>query len=425
MRNFRPFARLLRARLALAALVSIVVVAPALAAGPRLGTPRQKTLIETDHFGTFYVPQIVTTGRAVVAIWRGPNQTGTVRTFAISTDGGTTFTYKLKPVRIPVMSQLFAVAGDSEGNLYFAGTTAFPNQVAVVRTDTKLKDFTAGTLIDSDQSIVAIDMKTAPNGTLYLAYQTAYSARITNSVTTQVQQVRWAASADRGATFGEFIPTNARPSDFSEFAPSLAVGAGGEVYLLAAHDDTRARAESPDTYTGGELALTRIDTPEPQTLVVARDAASTGRVDEVRAYVAADGTLGVAWADVAVDGAEPGLQTVFFTRVAPESGTAIGSASVLGRVGSAHDFEMERTADGQVVVILFGAGHDSDQPEPALIGRASNDDGQTFGEIRQITGYPPVTSLGVATDGRRVYGLWTDTRMVRFSAFTPKPASAN
>src|SRR4051812_31489767 len=88
MRTLRRIIQSGPARLAAASVIAVVAAAPALAAGPKLATPKQKTLIETSHFGTFYLPRVVTAGRAVVALWRGPNQSGTVRTVATSTDGG-------------------------------------------------------------------------------------------------------------------------------------------------------------------------------------------------------------------------------------------------------------------------------------------------------------------------------------------------
>src|SRR4051812_26381476 len=91
MRNLVRLAGGVAARLGAFALVLVVVAAPALAAGPKLATPNQKTLIETEHFGTFYLPKIVVAGKSVVATWRGPNQDGTTRTVAVSKDGGANF----------------------------------------------------------------------------------------------------------------------------------------------------------------------------------------------------------------------------------------------------------------------------------------------------------------------------------------------
>src|SRR4051794_40720656 len=123
MRNLVRLTGGFGARLGIVALALSVVAASALAAGPKLATPNQKTLIETEHFGTFYLPKIIVAGKSVVAMWRGPNQDGTTRTIAVSKDGGANFTYKLKPVRVSALAQIIDVAGDAAGNVYFVGTT--------------------------------------------------------------------------------------------------------------------------------------------------------------------------------------------------------------------------------------------------------------------------------------------------------------
>ncbi len=410
-----------RARVALAVCVVFLASSPVLAAGPRLTTPKQKTLIETDHFGTFYAPQIMVAGRTVVAIWRGPNQTGTVRTIATSKDGGATFTYKLKPARIPVLSQLFAVAADPAGNIYLAGTTAFANQIAVVRTDAKFKTFSAGTLFDLDRNAVGIDMAVATDGTLYLAYQVSYSTRISGGVQTQVQQVRWASSTDQSATFTEFAPTFSRPADFSDVNPTLVPGPNGAMFLLAIRDDTVARAAVDNgTYTGGSILVTKLEHEGAPGYTLTRQQPSDGRLVQVEGFVAEDSTLGVAWAEHTIENDRP-VQNVYFARVPVDGGTAVLPSTPVARVGSPHEFNMARTSDRQVALILFGAGFDSNADEPAIIGLASTDDGVTFGAVKQVTDYPPVTTLSVTTDGRKIYGLWTDTRIVRFSGFQAKP----
>ena len=80
-------------------------------------------------------------GRNVVVFWRGPDQSGTQRTFAISKNAGKTFG-AVRSVRIPVLFQLVAITGDAAGNIYYAGTTGFANQIAVVRSNAQVKNFT-------------------------------------------------------------------------------------------------------------------------------------------------------------------------------------------------------------------------------------------------------------------------------------------
>lgn len=423
MRNLARLAGGVVTRVGAAALVLAVVAAPALAAGPKLATPNQKTLIETEHFGTFYLPKIVVAGKAIVATWRGPGQNDTVRTIAVSKDNGANFTYKLKPVRIPAMAQIIDVAGDTAGNVYFVGTTLIPSQLVIVHTTPKFKEFSAPTFFNAAESVVNASLATSTDGKLYLAYQTSFSVRIRNNSSAPADQVQWAISGDAGATFSDFVATNAKPTDFSDLGPKLVTGPNGAVYLLSRRDDTALRAPSPTEYAGGTIAITRLDQPEPTTVTVTRPSAGSGRVDQVEGYVAGDGTLGVAWSDRTL-GATATVQTVRLMRVDPATGAQIATATDLASVGSAGDFHLGRSGAGEVTVIMIGAGYDSDQPEPAIIGRASTDDGATFGPIRQVTGYPSVTSLDVTSDGQHVYGLWTDTRMVRFSGFTAK-ASKN
>ena len=203
----RIILRLISPSVRAALVVALVgfISSAALADGPRPAATRKKTLVESTHFGSYYVPQVVTAGRNVVVFWRGPDQSGTQRTYAISKNGGKSFG-AVKSIRIPVLFQLVAIVGDSAGNIYYAGTTGFANQIAVVRSDSQVRNFTSGTFIDSDRNIVGIDLATTPTGHLYLAYQTAFAVQAMGGGTTTAEQVNWSVSTDLGVAFAEFVP---------------------------------------------------------------------------------------------------------------------------------------------------------------------------------------------------------------------------
>jgi len=388
----------------------------ALADGPRTAATRKKTLVESIHFGSYYVPQVVTAGRNVVVFWRGPDQSGTQRTYAISKNGGKSFG-AVKSIRIPVLFQLVAIVGDSAGNIYYAGTTGFANQIAVVRSDSQVRNFTSGTFIDSDRNIVGIDLATTPTGHLYLAYQTAFAVQAMGGGTTTAEQVNWSVSTDLGVAFAEFVKTNARPTFESDSSPSLHAAVDGSVWLFRVQVATQDRAVAGDAYTGGLVLATRIDIPSDP-IAIARSESPTAPPDDVQGYLSADGQLCVSWSETSY-AAGPPVQSVFFTR------TPLGTPSApptgpIAQVGTPHEHHLARTTDGQVILLLHGAGLDSDEPEPNIIGLASRDDGATFGDVSQLTGYPPVTSLETITDGAKVFGAWTDTRIVRFATIVAK-----
>lgn len=406
-------------RLALAALVAAIVfgaASPALADGPRAAATRKKTLIESIHFGSYYVPQVVAAGRNVIVFWRGPDQSGTQRTYAISKNGGKTFG-EAKSIRIPVLFQLVAIAGDSAGNVYFAGTTGFANQIALVRSDSQIRNFTTGTIIDSDRNVVGIELAATPAGHLYLAYQTAFAVPLMGGGTTTAEQVNWSVSTDLGSSFAEFVKTNSRPTFESDSAPSMYAAVDGSVWLFRIQVATQERALTGDAYTGGLVLATRVDIPSDP-VVIARSEIPAGAPSSVRGFVSADGQLCVSWAETSNASGSP-VQSVFFTRT-PIGTPSVAPTSPIARVGTPHVHHLARTTSGQVILLLHGAGLDSDEPEPNIIGLASLDDGATFGDISKITGYPPVTSLETATDGSKVYGTWTDTRIVRFANLVPK-----
>lgn len=417
MRTIRIGNRLQTAARAVA--LGVVVATSAslvLAAGPRCAATRKKTLVESIHFGSFYVPQVAAAGGSVVALWRGPDQSGTQRTYAVSKNGGKSFG-ESRTVRIPTLFQLVAIAGDSAGNVYFAGNTGFANQIAIVRSDVQLRSFTTGAVIESDKNIVGIDLEAAPDGRLFVAYQTAFAVVAAGGGTTTSEQIRWAVSTDLGATFSEFVTTNSRPIYESDSAPSLYAGVDGSVWLFRIRAATQDRAVAGDAYTGGIVLAGRID-QESEPVEIARVANPTAAPAAVHGYVSADQHLCVSWEETGSVGGMP-VQNVYFTRT-PIGTPSVPPAAPIAQVGTPHEHHLARTTSGQVILLLHGAGYDSAQPEPNIIGLASRDDGVTFGEISQITGYPPVTSLEVATDGARVYGSWTDTRIVRFATFAPK-----
>ncbi len=406
-------------RLVLAAVVSLLVLStatPALADGPRAAATRKKTLIESIHFGSYYVPQVVAAGRNVIVFWRGPDQSGTQRMYAISKNGGKSFG-EPKSIRIPVLFQLVAIAGDSAGNVYFAGTTGFANQIALVRSDSEIRNFTTGTIIDSDRNVVGIDLATTPAGHVYLAYQTAFAVPLMGGGTTTAEQVNWSVSTDLGVSFAEFVKTNSRPTFESDSSPSLHAAIDGSVWLFRVQVATQERALTGDAYTGGLVLATRIDVPSDP-VVIARSETPAGAPSAVRGYVSGDGQLCVSWAETSNATGSP-VQSVFFTRT-PIGTPSVAPTAPIAQVGTPHVHHLARTTSGQVILLLHGAGLDSEQPEPNIIGLASRDDGLTFGDVSQITGYPPVTSLETATDGSKVFGAWTDTRIVRFATLVPK-----
>lgn len=410
----RSSARRVLCALGLALCVSAV---PVLASGPRLSAPRQKNLAENTHFGTYYVPKIFASGRNLFAMWRSPGQSGAVRSFAVSRDGGKTFS-EPKTVRPPLVTQLLDVEADGTGSIYFVGLTPLATQVAIVRTDEKLKTFNAGLILESERNVVEADLKTASDGRLFLAFQTAFSINIRAGVFTTAQQTLWAVSADHGESFSTFVVSNSRPGFDSDYAPRLVAGPGGEMWLLTLRDATRTRYDAGESYNGGRLLVRRIDGDPTEPIDLARTAELTGQPTQIEGFIAADGSLCVAWAEQAlVDGAP--IQRVYLTRNII-GGPPVVPVDPLVTTGIPHDFHIHRTDAGQVVILVHGAGYDSDEPEPNLIGLASIDDAISFGPIAKITGYPPLTSVDSASDGKRVYGLWTDTRLVRFSAFVPR-----
>ena len=287
------------------------VAAPALADGPRAAATRKKTLIESVHFGSYYVPQVVAAGRNVIVFWRGPDQSGTQRTYAISKNGGKTFG-EAKSIRIPVLFQLVAIAGDSAGNVYFAGTTGFANQIALVRSDSQIRNFTTGTIIDSDRNVVGIELATTPAGHLYLAYQTAFAVPLMGGGTTTAEQVNWSVSTDLGVSFAEFVKTNSRPTFESDSAPSMYAAVDGSVWLFRVQVATQERALTGDAYTGGLVLATRVDLPSDP-VVIARSETPAGAPSAVRGYVSADGQLCISWAETSSASGVP-VQSVFFTR---------------------------------------------------------------------------------------------------------------
>lgn len=406
------------ARATLVALALVALTIPALADGPRTVASKKKTLIESIHFGSYYVPQVVAAGRNVVVFWRGPDQSGTQRTYAISKNGGKTFG-AARSVRIPVLFQLVAITGDSAGNIYFAGTTGFANQIAVVRSDAQIKNFTTGTIIDSERNVVGIELATNPAGHLYLAYQTAFAVSMMGGGTTTAEQVNWGVSTDLGATFTEFVKTNSRPTFESDSSPALHTALDGSVWLFRVQIATQERAVTGDAYTGGLVLASRIDV-ESEPVSIARADTPAGIPSAVRGYVSADSNLCVSWAETSYATGSP-VQSVFFTRT-PLGSPSVAPVAPIAQVGTPHVHHIVRTTSGLVILLLHGAGFDSNQAEPNIIGLASRDDGVTFGDVSQITGYPPVTSLEVATDGAKIFGAWTDTRIVRFATFVAKDA---
>lgn len=405
--------------MAVLACAVLLLAPPALGANARLATPREKNLVESIHFGSFYLPQVVSVGKKLLALWRAPGQSGATRTVAVSKDGGKTFA-NAKTARIPVLSQILAVASDSEGNVYFAGTTALANQIAIVRSDSKLKQFSAPTLVESSNNVVSIDLAVTPDDTIYLAYQTRFALNLGGGVSGFADQTLWTTSTDHGETFAEGAVTNSRPGSTSDLAPSLVVGADGVVWLLGVRDVTKDRALAPESYNGGQLIALRLDIPDSEPVTIPRAVDSTSEPSRILGYVATDGALCVSWAEL-TPGLENQVQSVYFLRMAPDQ-PATPPLAPLARVGTPYDHHMARTADGQVVILLHGQGYDANQPQPAIIGFASDDDGVTFGALKNVTNSPAaILGLNIATDGKKVYGLWTDTRLVRFSAFVAKP----
>jgi hypothetical protein len=391
---------------------------PAFADGARVGVGRRKAIVETEHFGDFYKPQIVSSGRNVYAFWQPKELTASDRMVAVSSDGGKLFSTPRR-VRIPNIFRPLTAAGDSAGNVYFVGTTAFDDQLSIVRADSRLKTFTGPTFVDGGATVTRASLAVATDGRIFLAWETSFSVRLPGGVSTTANQVGWALSTDGGISFGEAAITNARPQTESDFAPTFATGSDGAVWLFHVRDTTPDRvAAGPGNYFGGRILAVRVDGVASSPIDIPRAATLDGGPLLIRAAVADDGSLRVAWAERSgINSAT--VERVFFVRFDPASAPA-APAGPIAQVGSPREFYMARTAAGKIIVVLHGAGLDSHADEPAIIARASADDGQTFGALHQVTEYPPITSVDVTTDGRRVYSLWTDTRIVQFAVLSAK-----
>lgn len=410
----RRFGIRLTVWLALAATVATVGVVPGIAAGARLAVGNQKVLIESDHFGSYYLPEVHSIGKSVYAFWRGPGQPGTQRTVKVSKDGGKTFK-KQKVVKTPLIAQIFAIGADPAGYFYIVGPTVFANQLAVLRSDKKLKNFTTLAVFDTVQNAVNVDITVSANGTLYLAYQTAYVLRFRNGSTASTEQTFVATSIDHGTTFSPFTPTNEDPVDFADADPVFIEGASSQMYIAYVRSNTLERAAAGDSYMGSQVEVRNLTDAEAPLIDFPKSALSTGNPNLVQGFVGLDGALCVAWSEP-IQSSETRAESVYFA-TAPVGSVPEAPVAPLATVGNAYRFQLARTGTGTVVVLLHGAGIDSNADEPAIIGLASNDDGQTFGPVVQITTYPPVTTLRAATDGQSVFGIWTDTRQVVLATF--------
>src|SRR5205085_10094431 len=104
------------------------------------------------HFGDYYAPIIVAAGPKLIAFWRTNEQPFTDRMFAISKNGGRTFG-KVKKLRMGLVTQIAAFAGDASGSIYVAGQTADPRKFVIQRSDARLKNFSASATIDAKQNV--------------------------------------------------------------------------------------------------------------------------------------------------------------------------------------------------------------------------------------------------------------------------------
>jgi hypothetical protein len=392
----------------------------AVAAGPRLTASRQRPLIEQAHFGQYYQPVVVASGKNVFAFWRQTDQGQATRTVAVSKNGGKTFANP-RVVRVPGLSNILSIVADSSGNVYFGGIQGNQNQMAVVRSDRKLKTFSTGATVTIDKNVAAMELTTGADGRVYLVYQTRFSVFLRTGGTGFADQIGWFVSTDGGATFGDVTLLSTNSFAESDLAPSFAQTYDGSVWLLSVRDDTQARGAAPDTYTGGRIFARRIDGAAAEPVEILRAATIAGQPVRVRGFVAEDGSLGVGWAEQVTDPSYDFVQTVFFAKVTP-GGVSTPPAGPLAQVGKPHPIYVERTASGQVAVLAHGSGFDSNV-DSGIIGAGSLDDGATFGPISQLIDYPGAQTADATSDGQRIFYLWTDTRQVVFATLVPKASS--
>jgi hypothetical protein len=405
-------------RAAVAALCLLALLAPSVSAqsGGSVAVGKKKTLIETIHFGDFYLPGLIATGPYLHAFYRPKEQNGLDRMVATSKNGGKKFGKK-KRVRIPGLTNLLSMTGDGTGTSYFVGTYG-DGTLSVLRADAKLKTFAPSNIIDLNGGIVAASLAIGTEGRIFLVMQRKLSV-FTQSGQTLSDQIYWSVSTDGGATFSAPTLNYDRPYEFAEYHPSLVAGSDGAVWLVFARDDTNARAAGGDAFNAGRLFVKRLLPVASEMIEISRGPAN-GRIYSLQAE-AAPGGVRVAWSELAVDTPEL-LERVYFSRFDEGTAPTTPTAALL-TVAFPHFPHMARTDDGQIVVFAHGAGFDSNQPEPAIIAVGSVDDGLTFGPVTQVTGYPPITSFWVARSSSTIFGLWTDTRVVQFASFSAKPAS--
>jgi hypothetical protein len=389
----------------------LVAAAPATKAAGRVGVSRQKDVATSSHFGDYYAPELVSAGRKLIAFYRTNEQRFNERMFAISKNGGKTFS-KAKKLRLIYMTQIAAITADAEGNIYFAGPTADSRKFTIVRSDPKVKVFTLGAVIDAEHDVGKLSIRFGTDGRLFVAWQTGFPVGFPQG-TFPFDRVTWAVSSDKGITFSEPTNTNANTGLDSDFGPSISASSSGAVWLMFIREATLARQPAPELFTSGRIVGRRIDGGADEQVECPRAATPAGRATEVLAACAEDGSLRVSWGEKTYS---PTVMSVFFARATP--GLPVDTpAEPLAVVGTPHEHHLARTASGHVFVFLHGAHFDSQSDEPAIVALASDDDGLTFGPPTQITTFPPQTSFDVKSDGTRVYGLWTDTRLVTFASF--------
>jgi hypothetical protein len=410
-----------RSRLARAAVAALCLVALASSevlaqSGGSVAVSKKKTIIETIHFGDFYLPGLISAGPYLHAFYRPKEQNGLDRMVATSKNGGKKFG-KARRVRIPGFANLLSMTGDQAGNSYFVGTYG-DGTLGVLKADQKLKNFAPSNVIDLRGGIVGASLVIGTEGRIFLVIQKQLSV-YTQSGPTISDQVYWTVSTDGGATFAELTLNRERPYERAEYLPAIAAGSDGAAWIVYASDDTNERAAEGDSFNGGQLFLRKIFPAVGPEVEISRGPAD-GRLYSIQAEAAAAGVR-VAWAELAVNSPTL-LERVYFSRY-DEGGQPTTPGAPLATVGFPHFPNLARTEDGQIVVFAHGAGFDSNQPEPAIIAVGSTDDGATFGPVTQVTGYPPITSFWVTRDASKIYGLWTDTRIVQFATFSAKPST--
>lgn len=407
-----------RVRSAVAALCFLVVVAPSALAqdGGSVVLENRKVLMETEHFGDFYSPDLIVAGGKVNALFRPNVLRNTLERFVMTSKNAGKKFGKPRHVKNVGLSYFFQMTGDAAGTPYVVGTLG--GAVAISKGDAKLKRWTVSAPVDVDDGVVAAEIAIGPDGRIHLVVQRQFSV-YTSQGWQNTDQLFWTVSTDGGATFGEPVALSDRYYQWAEYEPALAVGPDGAVWLVHARDSLEARVTSGDAFAGGSIFVRRLDTTAPE--VELPRGVADGRIDFLDA-VAAPGGVRVLWAELDVNAPQP-IQKTYFVRY--DQGTApVAPTAPLTTVGSPSIPQLARTASGRIAVFATGAGFDGPNERRAFIALGSADDGLTFGSPKRYLAENEAqvtNSILVTSDAENIYGVWTDTRQVVFASFAVAP----